>query len=247
MEVVISESRWCLFLDVDGTLLELAATPGSVHVDSALQDLLSRVSFALHGAVALISGRPIADIDRLFSPRRWPAAGVHGLERRDSGGRWHARNAVDTATVEAARRRLLELSTRLPGTLLEDKGVALALHYRQAPHAEEQLRREARAIVRSVGGKFRLLEGRMVLELRPDGATKAVAVREFMDEAPFKGRRPIFVGDDLTDEEALVEVERMGGLSVAVGDRVFGKLRVSGPRDVRVFLEELAERRGPAE
>jgi trehalose 6-phosphate phosphatase len=122
--------------------------------------------------------------------------------------------------------------------------MAVALHFRQVPHVEGQVRSEARSLMRAVGGRLVLLEGRMVVELRPEGSTKADAIREFLNEAPFKGRRPIFIGDDVTDQAALEAVERMGGLSVAVGDHVRAMLQVSGPRDVRAFLEELAEEAG---
>jgi trehalose 6-phosphate phosphatase len=232
---------WCLFLDVDGTLLELAPTPDGVRVEPTLRDLLSRVNRKLGGAVALISGRTIDDLDRLFEPQRWPAAGVHGLERRDSTGRRQLAHDVDAAAVARARDRLRDLAARLPGTFVEDKGLAVALHYGQTPHFEHELRRESRAIARAIGADLRLLEGRMVLELRPAGATKADAIHAFLAEPPFAGRRPIFMGDDITDEEGLAAVERIGGLSVAVGDRVQAMSRASGPRDVHVFLEELAE------
>jgi trehalose 6-phosphate phosphatase len=245
MEWPISDQLWCLFLDVDGTLLEMAATPDSVQVGAGLQDLLARLRAVLGGAVALVSGRPIVDLDRLFGPHRWAAAGVHGLERRDSQGRWHSQSGIDVAAVAQARDRLRQLADRLPGTILEDKGMSLALHYRQVPHLEGQVSAETRAILRSLGGRLVLLEGRMVVELRLAGANKADAIREFLDETPFKGRRPIFIGDDVTDEAALEEVERIGGLSVAVGDRVHAMLRVSSPRDVRVFLEELAAAGAP--
>ena len=203
MERRISDQPWCLFLDVDGTLLEIAATPNAVRVEASLQDLLGRLRTVLGGAVALISGRPIVSLDQLFGPHRWAAAGVHGLERRDSQGRWHSRNGFDVATVAQARDRLRQLADRLPGTILEDKGLSVALHYRQVPHLESQIHGEMRAILRALGGRLVLLEGRMVFELRLAGANKADAIREFLGEAPFKGRRPIFIGDDLTDETAL--------------------------------------------
>jgi trehalose 6-phosphate phosphatase len=242
----ISHPQWFLFLDVDGTLLDIAATPDSIQVEPGLHDLLARLRAVLDGAVALVSGRPIVELDRLFGPHRWAAAGVHGLERRDSIGRWHSQNGFDVATVARARERLQQLSGRLPGTVFEDKGLAVALHYRQVPHVEGQVRSEARSIMRAVGGRLVLLEGRMVIELRPAGSTKADAIREFLNEAPFKGRRPIFIGDDVTDQTALDAVERIGGLSVAVGDHVRAMLQVAGPRDVRVFLEELADAGVPA-
>ena len=197
--------------------------------------------------MALISGRTIGDLDSLFAPRQWPASGVHGLERRDSTGRWHVADSVDTETVARARDRIRELSNRFPGTLVEDKGLAVALHYRLAPQFEHELRRELRTLTSDLGAEFRLLEGRMVLEVRPGGPTKADAIRAFLAEPPFVGRWPIFMGDDTTDEDGLAAVERLGGLSVAVGDRVQGMVRVSGPRDVLVFLEELAETGAPSE
>lgn len=217
-----------------------------MHVDPALHTLLTRLRTVLDGSVALISGRPIMELDRLFAPQRLPAAGVHGLERRDSLGRWHSQNGFDAAAIASARERLRELAGRLPGTLLEDKGMALAMHYRQVPQLEEEVLRGARAIIRALGSRLALLEGRMVVELRPAGATKADAIRDFLNEAPFRGRRPIFIGDDVTDERALEDVERRGGLSVAVGDRVQAMIRVGGPRDVREFLEELAETGAPS-
>ena len=245
MERHISDQPWCLFLDVDGTLLEIAATPDSVQVEASLQDLLDRLRTVFGGAVALISGRPIVDLDRLFGPHRWAAAGVHGLERRDSRGRWHSRNGFDVDIVAQARDRVRQLADNLPGTILEDKGMSVALHYRQVPHLESQVNREMRAIRRALGGRLVLLEGRMVVELRLAGANKADAIREFLGETPFKGRRPIFIGDDVTDEDALDVVQRIGGLSIAVGDRVRAMLRVSSPRDVRVLLEELADTGAP--
>lgn len=234
-----------MFLDVDGTLLEIAATPQAVCVEPQLRELLSRLRTVLDDAVALISGRSIAELDRLFQPHRWTASGVHGLERRDSRGGWHSQRGVDVESISMAREQLRLLAARMPGTTLEDKGLAIALHYRQVPHLGGQVRAEARSIVRAGGSRLTLLEGRMVVEVRPQGATKAEAIQEFLNEAPFLGRRPIFVGDDATDERALEYVERVGGLSVAVGDRVRGMVRVSGPRDVRVFLEELAATGAP--
>lgn len=242
----ITESRWCLFLDVDGTLLEVAPRPDAARVDEALQALLNRVNRTLDGAVALVSGRTLEDLDRLFEPRRWPAAGVHGLERRDSRGHRHVAATLDAAAMALARERLQRLSTRFPGTLFEDKGLSVAIHYRQVPHMEDDVRRGFLAIARELGDGLRVLEGRKVLELRPGGATKGGAIRDFLAEPPFAHRRPIFLGDDLTDADALAEVERMGGLAVAVGDRVDAMMRLSGPRDVRAFLEDLAEAGAPA-
>jgi trehalose 6-phosphate phosphatase len=236
---------WCLFLDVDGTLLEIAATPDTVSVDDHLRQLLSEVSHALDGAVALVSGRAIAALDQLFAPQRWPAAGLHGIERRDARGGLH-RHAPARLRLDEARLQLLYLAARTPGILLEDKGAAIAVHYRAVPEIEPKLRRVLGAVVARLAPDYHLLEGKQVFELKPAFATKADAVQAFMREAPFAGRRPIYVGDDVTDLDGFAAVERVGGLSVAVGDRVQAQLRVASPRDVRALLADLSELRSPA-
>jgi trehalose 6-phosphate phosphatase len=233
-----------LFLDVDGTLLDIAPTPDAVRVDDALRQLLCDVATALDGAVALVSGREIASLDRLFEPQRWPAAGLHGLERRDAGGRLH-RHAPTRQTLAEARLQLLYLVGRLPGILLEDKGRSIAVHYRAAPEVEPELRRALAGITADLAPEYQVLEGNRVFELKPAAATKADAVRAFLDEPPFAGRRPVYVGDDVTDLDGFAAVECVGGVSVAVGDRVNAQLRVASPRDVRALLADLAERRSP--
>jgi len=229
---------------VDGTLLEIAPTPDAVRVDDHLTQLLADVTGALDGAVALVSGRSIAALDHLFAPRRWPAAGLHGLERRDTEGRLH-RHAPARHRLEEARLLLLYLAARTPGVLLEDKGLAIAVHYRAAPEIEPTLRRTLAGVAARLAPDYHLLEGKQVFELKPAAATKADAVRAFMKEEPFAGRRPIYVGDDVTDLDGFAAVERVGGLSVAVGDRVQAQLRVASPRDVRALLADLSERRSP--
>jgi trehalose 6-phosphate phosphatase len=235
--------RWCLFLDVDGTLLEIASTPDVVHVDEALKALLLRTRRALEGAVALVSGRTIAALDELFAPQRWPVAGLHGLERRDAAGLLHEVHVPPDAAFEAARAAIAAVARATPGTLVEDKGPAIALHCRAVPEKEPELRRLMHAIADGLGDAYEVLEGKRVLELKPATATKADAIRAFLAEAPFAGRRPIFVGDDVTDLDGFAAVEQAGGLSVAVGDRVEALIRVASPRDVRVLLADLAERR----
>jgi len=235
---------WCLFLDVDGTLLEIAPTPDAVRVEDSLRQLLQRVREALDDAVALVSGRALATLDQLFAPQRWPAAGLHGLERRDAAGRVHA-CGPEAGRLDEARRECAALAARTPGVLFEDKGRSLALHYRAAPDREAPLRRAVHAIAMDLGPEYHLLEGNCVFELKPAATTKADAILAFMSEPPFAGRRPIFVGDDVTDLDGFAAVERSGGLSVAVGDRVQAQVRVASPRDVRAFLADLADRRSP--
>lgn len=236
---------WCLFLDVDGTLLEIAPTPDAVRVDEPLRQLLRQVAGALDGAVALVSGRTLATIDRLFAPQRWPAAGLHGVERRDARGRVH-RHVPASGSLEKARLALLHLASRTPGVLLEDKGFSIAVHYRAAPELESTLRGTVSEIAADLSPDYHLLEGKRVFEIKPAAATKADAVRAFMTEPPFAGRRPIYVGDDVTDLDGFAAVERAGGLSIAVGNRVEAQLRVDSPRDVRTLLAGLAERRAPS-
>lgn len=233
-----------MFLDVDGTLLEIAPTPDAVRVDDQLTRLLHDVARAVGGAIALVSGRSIAALDALFAPARWPVAGLHGLERRDAGGTLH-RHAPARHRLDEARLRLLYLAARTPGVLLEDKGIAIAVHYRAAPEAEPALRRVLAEVVAGLRPDYHLLEGKRVFEIKPASATKADAVHAFMKEAPFAGRRPIYVGDDFTDMDGFAAVERLGGLSVAVGDRVEAQLRVASPRDVRALLADLSERHPP--
>lgn len=235
---------WCLFLDVDGTLLEFANTPDAVHVDEALRALLLQAAGALGGAVALVSGRAIADLDRLFAPQRWPAAGLHGLERRDPRGRLH-RHAPHHGRLDDARTKLLRLAATTPGLLLEDKGESIAVHYRAAPDLGPRLRQVVDAIVSALAPGYHVLDGHRVLEIKSEVATKADAVRAFMQEAPFAGRRPVYVGDDVTDLDGFAAVDQVGGLSVAVGDRVEAQRRLASPRDVRTLLADLAELRSP--
>jgi len=237
-----TSANWCLFLDVDGTLLDIAPTPDAVVVDPSLAGLLQRVQDALGGAIALVSGRSLEQLDALFAPNAWPAAGLHGLERRAADGRMHQSGPANPA-LDAARRSLADVVARAPGALLEDKGRSLALHYRAAPALEHVLRREIRAIAARLGSDFHVLEGRRVLEIKPVAASKARAIEAFLAEIPFAGRRPMFIGDDVTDLDGFAAVEAAGGVSIAVGDRVEAMERVASPRDVRALLADLAEQR----
>jgi trehalose 6-phosphate phosphatase len=237
-----SPAQWCLFLDVDGTLLDIAPTPDAVVVDAELPALLQHVRDTLGGALALVSGRSLVQLDTLFAPHVWPAAGLHGLERRDASGRIHRAGDADPI-LDEAREALADVVARAPGALLEDKGRSLAVHYRAAPALEHVLRRELKAIAARLGEDFHVLEGRRVLELKPVAATKARAIEAFLAEAPFAGRLPMFIGDDVTDLDGFAAVEAAGGVSIGVGDRVEAMLRVASPRDVRVLLADLAERR----
>jgi trehalose 6-phosphate phosphatase len=208
-----------LFLDVDGTLLEIAATPYAVSVSGDVRERLRALSSAGGGAVALVSGRAIADLDALFAPLTLPSAGLHGFERRGASGGYRRQALPSRGALETARAAMLDLADRHAGLLVEDKRFALALHYREAPQLEDAVVKTMEDVATRLAGELELQHGKMVVELRPAGATKAEAVAAFLAEEPFAGRLPVFIGDDLTDEPAFELVNRRDGLSVIVGDR----------------------------
>lgn len=205
-----------LFLDVDGTLLEIAAKPQAVSVSDDLRERLRALALAGRGGVALVSGRAISDLDALFTPLALPSAGLHGFEHRGATGACRRRPLPSAAALRTAREAMLQLARRHPGLFVEDKQFALALHYRGAAQLEETAVAAMREIAARVAEDLELQRGKMVVELRPLGATKARAVAEFLEEAPFIGRLPVFIGDDLTDEPAFELVNRLHGLSAVV-------------------------------
>jgi trehalose 6-phosphate phosphatase len=237
--VPLPRHPWCLFLDVDGTLLELADSPGGVSVDEALMPLLARLRKASQDAVALISGRTIANLDQLLGDPKIPAAGLHGCERRDATGHLHVADIAREQLTDV-RAGLQRLVNRHPGLLLEDKGAGLALHFLKARQLEHELRAEVALLAAPLVPSFALLDGHAVIEVKPAAHTKDSAVSAFMEEAPFHGRRPIFVGDDVTDYGGFAAVRRHEGLAIAVGPRVKAEYWLQDPRAVRVWLEQLA-------
>jgi trehalose 6-phosphate phosphatase len=232
-------SDWCLFLDVDGTLLELADHPGAVLVDAGLMSLLARLRAACGGAVALVSGRTIADLNRLFGDSNLPLAGMHGCERRDAKGDLHVA-PIALEQLTEVREGLRRLVARHPGLMLEDKGAGLALHFLKARELEHELRAEVALLAAPLVPRFALLDGHAVIEVKPAAHTKDSAVTEFMEEAPFRGRQPIFIGDDQTDYGGFAAVRRYDGLAIAVGSRVKAEWWLPGPAAVRQWLELLA-------
>ncbi|NGP52653.1 trehalose-phosphatase [Thioalkalivibrio sp. XN8] len=210
------DRRWALFLDVDGTLVDIERHPDEVRAEPELRRSLATTARALDGALALVSGRSIASIDRIFAPLCLPAAGLHGLERRDADGRVHY-PAGYADRIAAARAELVGFVQSAPGLLLEDKGAALALHYRNAPALAAECERHMALAEQAAGTDFHVQRGKMVLELKPSGQDKGTAILAFLEEAPFAGRRPVFVGDDLTDEDGFRAVNARAGLSIRVG------------------------------
>jgi trehalose 6-phosphate phosphatase len=215
----IPERNIALFLDVDGTLLEIASTPDAVKVPAALRNTLQLAAARESGALALISGRCLRELDNLFAPCVFPAAGQHGLERRDALGRL-TRPDVATELLQPGRTFLTELQKKHPGLLLEDKGTALAMHYRLAPNCEALVQKVMTDLVAPLAGQFMLRQGKYVFEIAPRGCSKRTAIEAFMAEKPFINRTPVFVGDDVTDEDGFEAVNAVGGYSIRVGSKV---------------------------
>jgi trehalose 6-phosphate phosphatase len=208
--------KWALFLDFDGTLVDIEDRPDAVRIDEGLKELLHGLCAATGGAVALISGRSVKEVDRLLAPLRLPAAGQHGAERRSAGGELHFHAPVLERMHEAADK-LSRFAARHRGLIVENKGMSLALHYRLAPKLRKLAEAKMRELAAQLGPEYGLQRGKQVLELKPSGRDKGTAIEEFMREPPFAGRLPLFIGDDLTDEFGFACVNRRGGHSVKVG------------------------------
>lgn len=227
---------WAYFFDIDGTLVDIAPTPWEVRLERDLLELLLRLHHATGGAVALISGRSIADIDSLFHGQELPVAGQHGIERRDSHGNV-TRHRFPTGKLASVRGQLGQIAARHPGLLLEDKELSLALHYRQQPALGSYVHRLMRTVQAEIGPDYSVQLGKRIVELKPSGRDKGQAVGEFMAEAPFAGRMPVFVGDDVTDEHGFKVVNSLGGYSIKVGrGRSSARWRLAGVEAVRAWL-----------
>ncbi len=231
--------EWCLFLDVDGTLVELTDTPAQTVADPDIKLLLMNVAERLDGAVALVSGREIRTLDALFAPLLLPTAGLHGVQRRTAAGAMHGAGFVD-ARLDIARTALLLLARTYPGVLIEDKGRNIAVHYRLAPQFAGVVHRAVLDIAKPLGGDYQVQEGILMFELKPRSFNKATAVDAFMSEPPFAGRRPVFIGDDLTDQDGFAAVEARGGISIGVGARVHGQYHLDDVTGVRNWLRGIA-------
>jgi trehalose 6-phosphate phosphatase len=216
LPVVLPPDQTAFFFDFDGTLVELAPTPDGVLVRPDLLALLAELRRVTHGAVAVVSGRGIDSIDAFLGMPDLPVAGLHGAERRDANG--------DTQRVGFNDQRLLHMEQVLaevvrthPGMLLEIKGAAVALHYRNAPDFESAAREATMQLAGEYADAYVLQPGKMVYEIKPKDVDKGRALRAFLDEPPFAGRLPVFAGDDLTDEKGFAVVNTQRGLSIKVG------------------------------
>jgi trehalose 6-phosphate phosphatase len=230
-----------VLLDIDGTLLDLAPTPREVWVPPGLSQTLNRLLEKTGGALALVSGRSLNDIDLIFAPEQFPAVGGHGAEMRLTTDNGEAVATHAPPLDKELKLRLAAIAKLSPGILLEDKGYSLALHYRLAPHAEKAIY-EAVSLIRAdlPNAPIEIMPGKCVCEIKHSGFNKASGVIELMNHAPFKGRRPIFIGDDVTDESVFAIMPDFGGVSFSVGRRAQGVANYfDAPSEVRAWLARL--------
>lgn len=235
----VRESALALFLDVDGTLLELAATPDRVRVPAALRNTLQLARERQQGAFALLSGRPLSELDELFAPCVFAASGKHGMEVRLPGGEV-VRPQADSSILDRARRWLRLLQQENRGLVLEDKGLSLAMHYRLAPRMEREVTVAMQELADELGEEFVLRPGKCVLEIMPRRFSERSAIELFMKQREFLGRKPVFIGDDPTDEVGFEAVNEMGGHSIRVGDlaRTAAHFRFSSVSTVVAWLRD---------
>ena len=231
-----------VLLDIDGTLLDLMPTPREVWVPPDLARTLNRLHQRTGGALALVSGRSLNDIDLIFAPEQFPAIGGHGAEMRIEAEA-EAVAAHAPPLDKELKRRLAAIAKLSPGILLEDKGYSLALHYRLAPHAEKAIF-AAVSLIRAdlPDAPIEVLPGKQVCEIKHSGFTKASGVRELMTHPPFRGRKPFFIGDDVTDESVFAIMPDLDGIAFSVGRRARGVAgHFDAPSDVRKFLARLLD------
>lgn len=233
----LDDQKHALFLDFDGTLADIAPRPDAVRLDSVIPRALARLQQKLDGALALITGRPMDEIDGLLAPLRFPAAYEHGAVLRMADGVVLRAKAPDLGDLRAVARQLVE---RFPALLLEEKSASLALHFRQAPELETAC---LTALTSVLGGRpdLRLLQGKAVMEIKSASVHKGLAIASFMQQPPFHGRLPVFAGDDVTDEAGFISAQQMGGLGIKVGEGpTVAAMRLPDPRALRQWLKDNA-------
>lgn len=227
-----------LFLDFDGTLVDIAARPDAVQVEPGLPALIIDLRQRLGGALAIVSGRPIAVLDAFLAPASFDAAGLHGAEQR-IGAVVQVDAGSDPARLRPVAAELRLFASRHSGVILEDKGRSLALHWRLAPRAAGPAADVMMQAARDLGGDYRLQEGKDVLELLPRFATKGAAIERFLIDETYAGRRPVFIGDDATDELGFAVVEQAQGLAIRIGDGpTLARHRLANPTLLRQLLAE---------
>jgi trehalose 6-phosphate phosphatase len=245
---ILANPRSCaLFLDVDGTLLDLAVTPKSVRVPEGLIAILQRLNLAFDGAVGIITGRLISEVDLLLAPVRLPASGVHGAELRKTPDREIERvTAVLPPDVVQSMRKL---ALKIPGVIAEPKGPGLAIHYRLAPHAEAEILAVLEDALDKHAGAFELLPGKRLFEVVPSGLSKGTALAALSALPAFRDRTPIMIGDDVGDEAAFAAAEGLHGYSLRVAGEYYDEdiADFAGPSSVINWLDQLTRRLAPME
>jgi trehalose 6-phosphate phosphatase len=233
-----------ILLDVDGTIVDLAPTPREVYVSHALRETLQRLWERTEGAVAFVSGRPLNELDLLFAPLQLPAVGGHGAEIRVAPEGDADVSPRKPSLDPKFKRRLATIAEIGPGVLVEDKGYSLALHYRLAPDKEDVVRAAVTAICAGqTPGTYEVMPGKFMVEVKQVGFSKGTAVATLMQHPPFRGRRPLFIGDDITDESVIAVVPQLGGIAFSVGCKVPGTVgSFDRPEEVHAWLAELATR-----
>jgi trehalose 6-phosphate phosphatase len=236
MDLPAPRRDWALFLDIDGTLIELAPTPDGVMVPAALRENLAALHRSL-GAVALISGRSLHSIDALFDPLVLPASGQHGAEARIDG---QTRVIPPLPALRDIVIPLKQFAASHPGILVEDKGNSVAIHYRMAPTLAEEVTAVTHSLIAG-RAELEVLASKMAVDVKPRAVSKGEAVAWFMAQSPFAARVPVFVGDDRTDEAGFATVNQRGGLSIRVGERSESAARYSldSPAAVREWIARL--------
>jgi trehalose 6-phosphate phosphatase len=235
--------RIALFLDFDGTLVAIADRPDEVKLDLSTRKALMHLDTLLGGALAIVTGREIAAVDRFLDPLHLSIAGVHGLTRRDAQGRTHT-SAVDGGFVSAIERALWPLLEKHPALFLEYKFGAVALHYRSHPEFEQACIALMEAAISELPG-VELKRGKMVVEAKAVGGNKGAAIADYLNEVPFAGRRAVFAGDDVTDEDAFVLVNARDGVSIKVGPgKTHATYRAAGTGEFLAWLRQLPAKLG---
>jgi len=234
-------ARLAIFTDFDGTLVEIAETPDGIEVPENLTQQIERAARELDSAFAVLTGREIEDIDRFLSPLHLPIAGAHGVQRRRADGTVEAVNLASVLGAEEIAHAVAPLVMAHPDLLLEPKEGSVALHYRQAPELEQACRTAMQEAVNGVG-TFTLVPGKMVIEARPRTANKGAALRAFMLEEPFAGRTPIFIGDDVTDEDGFIAAQELGGIGIKLGEgETSAKMRIANVASVYALIRGLSD------
>jgi trehalose 6-phosphate phosphatase len=235
-------SRYAILLDIDGTILDIAPTPHEVQVPDELRRALRRLADRTNGALALVSGRTLDDIDKVFAPLRLPAVGGHGAEIRSSPVAGSYERRAEFLDPEL-RRSVCNVGSHNSGVIIEDKGFSIAVHYRLAMEKELAVKDAVYAACAAFpSAPFEIMPGKAVIEIKRRGFNKGTGVRELMLHPPFAGRFPLFIGDDTTDEDAFAVLPEYGGMGISVGRVISGTAgKFQAPHDVRQWLEHISQ------